>query len=106
MLRGRPVLRRGVDILIQRRQVIDHLTRDLRQAVGKSHAMLATRFGTAVARLDALSPLKILGRGYAIVQTAEGHLVKSWSDVALEDTVGVKLSAGSLICTVAKRIEP
>lgn len=46
--------------------------------------------------LEALSPLKVLTRGYAIVTGAGGHVVASPADVAVGDEVAVRLAGGSI----------
>ena len=53
--------------------------------------------------LDGLSPLAILGRGYAIVQTVpDGTVVKRARDVSAGDQVSAKLADGRLLCDVRK----
>ena len=54
------------------------------------------RFGLAAAALDALSPLAVLQRGYAIAQDASGKPIRKASSVAVGDSVRVRLSQGSL----------
>ncbi len=51
-------------------------------------------------KLDALSPLKIMSRGYLFAKKDDGIIVKSVSDVSLGDTIHLKLSDGSADCTV------
>ncbi|QHT60446.1 exodeoxyribonuclease VII large subunit [Paenibacillus lycopersici] len=52
-------------------------------------------------QLDALSPLKVMSRGYSLVYDEHGtKLVKSVSDVQPGDLVKVKLSDGQLECQV------
>jgi exodeoxyribonuclease VII large subunit len=60
-----------------------------------------TRLQGAAGKLDALSPLAILARGYAICQDARGHIVTDASRVAAGDPVSVRLSQGSLDCRVS-----
>ncbi|MRS11606.1 MAG: exodeoxyribonuclease VII large subunit [Actinobacteria bacterium] len=55
---------------------------------------------TAAARLDDLSPLAILGRGYAVCYGAEGAVVRSVSDVSAGERVRVRLARGNLGCIV------
>ena len=51
--------------------------------------------------LDALSPLRIMSRGYSLVyDEAEQKLVKSIEDVQLGDLVNVRVSDGQLQCQV------
>ena len=52
------------------------------------------------ASLDALSPLKVLGRGYAIARRADGKAVVSTGDVAPGDKLNLTLSDGSVDCRV------
>ncbi len=48
------------------------------------------------ATLDAFSPLKTLNRGYAIVQTVNGRVVRSIKDVTTGETIDVTLSDGTI----------
>ncbi len=57
------------------------------------------RFRQAAAKLDALSPLKVLGRGYAMA-TREEQLVRSITQLEVGDTVTVSLSDGTAQCRV------
>ena len=52
------------------------------------------------ASLDALSPLKVLSRGYAIALDAEGRAVKDARGVAVGERLTVKLNSGALGCRV------
>ena len=54
------------------------------------------RLALAAASLDALSPLGVLQRGYAIAQDASGKLVRDASSVAQGDAVNVRLAKGRL----------
>ena len=54
------------------------------------------RLGLAAASLDALSPLGVLQRGYAIAQDASGRLLRDASTVAQGDAVSVRLAKGKL----------
>ena len=61
------------------------------------------RFARLAASLDALSPLKVLGRGYAMVQNESGGVVKSSQQVEVGDRVRVQLGQGNLRCLVEER---
>ena len=50
--------------------------------------------------LSKLDPNNILLRGYSVVQTTEGSIVKSWKDVDREDVVSVLLSEGKLTAQI------
>lgn len=57
------------------------------------------------AALDAMSPLKVLGRGYAMAQGPSGAILRSWRDTAAGETVTVTLGEGGFVCTVDKPYE-
>lgn len=61
------------------------------------------KFAQLTAALDALSPLKVLGRGYAMVQAADGTLLKSSEQVRIGDNIRVQLGQGSLACSVEEK---
>lgn len=52
--------------------------------------------GRSAAALDALSPLKVLGRGYSIVRDEKGHVVASSSSVSVGDDIEVMLGDGRI----------
>ena len=58
------------------------------------------RLGLAAASLDALSPLSVLQRGYAIAQNADGTLLRDAKLVSSGDKVRVRLSKGSIRASV------
>lgn len=54
------------------------------------------------AALDAMSPLKVLGRGYSIAQREDGKVLSSVQDIALGSTFTLRLSDGALGCRAEK----
>ncbi|HEX7671555.1 MAG TPA: exodeoxyribonuclease VII large subunit [Polyangiaceae bacterium] len=52
--------------------------------------------GEVIAGLDALSPLAVLSRGYAIATTSEGRAVRSASEVEAGDELSIRLHEGRL----------
>ncbi|MEA4895991.1 MAG: exodeoxyribonuclease VII large subunit, partial [Oscillospiraceae bacterium] len=58
------------------------------------------RYIRFAASLDALSPLKVLSRGYSILSDADGNAVTDAAAVSPGDRLGVYLSRGALKCTV------
>ena len=58
------------------------------------------RLGLAAASLDALSPLGVLQRGYAIAQDASGKLLRDAAAVAQGDAISVRLAKGKLSARV------
>lgn len=79
---------------------LDFLTRSFehsaKTALQDAHAQLSA----LAAKLDALSPLKVLSRGYAMARTDGGRLVTSVADVCKGDTLYMDMCDGTLVCMV------
>lgn len=58
------------------------------------------RFSALAASLDAMSPLKVLGRGYAMAQSEDGGILKSYRDTAAGERVSVTLGEGGFSAIV------
>jgi exodeoxyribonuclease VII large subunit len=67
------------------------LTASARKHLGERHREASGLAG----RLDAMSPLKVLARGYAIATRADGHAIRDAGEVARGDRVHVRVGAGS-----------
>lgn len=86
--------------ILDRRLQLDHVQQ---RALAAARGQMDARerwFTQLTASLDALSPLKVLGRGYAMAQTADGAVLKSSGQVEIGDSIRVQLGQGSLHCTV------
>ena len=83
-----------------RRLQLDYM-QDKMTAAARTHwDREARRFAGTVAKLDALSPLKVLGRGYAMARTEEGGILRSSAQVRPGDRIELRLAQGSLGCRV------
>jgi exodeoxyribonuclease VII large subunit len=60
-------------------------------------------FAEVASKLEALSPLGVLGRGYSLAWSAQGKLLRSSDEVEVGDAVRVDLARGRLHCRVEKR---
>lgn len=87
-------------IIGRRREVVaryrQHLISSVRARLQKEHS----RLELAAGRLDALSPLAILQRGYAICKDERGAILRDAASVSLGDRVAVNLAKGGLDCRV------
>jgi exodeoxyribonuclease VII large subunit len=83
----------------QRVQRVDELTARLPEAARRLVERLGLRLSATAGRLDAISPLKVLGRGYAIA-TSGGRVLTKSSQVKKGDAVRVRLHEGELSCEV------
>jgi exodeoxyribonuclease VII large subunit len=118
----------GRSLVTGRREALSRMQRRLafqhpRAVVGRERAelsrlrdRLATVWSTAFerrvadlqragVRLDALSPLKVLARGYAIATRDDGRAVRSAGDVAAGDVIHVRVRDARLDATV-QRVQP
>ncbi len=60
-------------------------------------------FGEVASKLEALSPLSVLGRGYSLAWSAQGKLLRSSDEAEVGDAVRLDLARGRLYCRVEKR---
>ena len=106
-------LREKLETLSQKRVMTDHMAyvQDKRmelvhvqQRLGDLAAGQLARkrqgFAALAASLDAMSPLKVLGRGYAMAQNEAGQILKSYRDAAPGDRMSVTLGEGGLTARV------
>jgi exodeoxyribonuclease VII large subunit len=102
---------RGLERHEPRRRLAEATTRltaavgRLRAGVSRRQSREAARFGALAGRLDTLSPLAVLGRGYALCWNADRTaIIRTTDAVELGDAVRVTLAGGELDCAVrAKR---
>lgn len=79
---------------------LDATVADLGPASERALAARGERLTRVLGRLEALSPLKVLGRGYAVVRDEEGHVVASKDAVAPGDRVTVRVADGRFAARV------
>ena len=99
-LSGRPVLRSPLASLESRRQSLELLKNQLLAAQNRRLAGERQRFIAQVGKLDAMSPMKVLTRGYAMVAKEDGTIVRSVSDVKPRQPIAVRVSDGTIVATV------
>jgi len=96
----RRVLQNPTAYLDQKRLELDSVHNAL---ISRYERLLNTKKQAYVrdaASLDALSPLKVLSRGYAIATDGEGRPISSSDDVNVGDALKLSLSRGALMCSV------
>jgi exodeoxyribonuclease VII large subunit len=71
------------------------------QAMNNRNRDSKHRLGVAIRQLDALSPLKIMQRGYSLIYDAKGKkLINSLDQVQLGDPITIRVTDGRLECQV------
>jgi len=83
-------------------QWVNELRRRLPQAMLRQQERKRTALGKNAGLLHAVSPLAVLGRGYAIVQQKNGDIVRDSTDVQLGENISITLAQGGIDCEVKK----
>ena len=74
--------------------LLDHESRMLATLMQRAVAQKKQRFAHLAAALDAMSPLKVLSRGYSMTFDAQGHVVRSVRTLSCGDRITVRLADG------------
>lgn len=104
-LAQRPVLRSPGVLLRDRAQRLDEALTALGDRAHNALKVRRIHLDKWFRLLGNLSPYRVLARGYAIVETAEGKIIKSVSGVRPGHMLGVRLSDGRL-ATEVKKVTP
>jgi exodeoxyribonuclease VII large subunit len=77
-------------------QTLDDLNRSAANAVKNILARTKDKAAASAARLENLSPLKVLGRGYSVTTGASGAVLKDSRSASAGDTVFTRLAKGAI----------
>ncbi len=102
-LASRRVLRSADAFLQDKRQSLDLLQAELFHAEERNIANAREHFGCKASSLDAMSPLKVLGRGFSLVRKADGTVLREAEQAAIDDTLDITLARGALRCRVTEK---
>lgn len=98
-LAGKRVMKDQLAYVQDRRMLLTHLHQRLGDLSGRAVADKRQAFVALASSLDAMSPLKVLRRGYAVAKNENG-ILKSYRDAPVGSHIEVTLGEGSLQCTV------
>ena len=102
-LSERPVLRSPEGSLQQKELLLELLRQRLERAAAAAVEKRQRQFAALSGRLDALSPLKVLARGYAVA-TRQEQVLHSVAQLSPGEEIRLRLSDGTALCAV-ERIE-
>ena len=102
-LKKRRVLQTPMAYVDSKRAEFDYVKDKLIAAADRSNSAKRRDFVRLAASLDAMSPLKVLGRGYAIATDIRGELVRSIYDVKPDDKLRLCVNDGIIKCRVEER---
>ena len=100
-----PALKSPAGYLEQRGQALELLKNRLLSAQNNGISRRKQQYIALAAKLDAMSPLKVLTRGYAMAQTADGTVLRSVGQVEPGERITVSLQDGKLSATVTEKEE-
>ena len=99
-LAAKRVLTDPMAVIQDKRQLLDYMQKDLCHTISGRLAGPRRQTAALAASLDAMSPLKVLGRGFALVTDESGAPVRRAADVPVGSRVRARLSEGALLCRV------
>lgn len=103
-LAARRPFARPFDALRQRAERLDDLERRINGSARQRFAEAGAKLAAAATALDALSPLRVLERGYSLTTHAHGTVVRSAIDVRVGDRINTRLRDGS-VQSLVERVE-
>lgn len=100
-----PALRSPMGYIEQRGKGLELLKNRLIAAQNQQLTQKNSRYIAAVSKLDAMSPLKVLSRGYAMAQRENGEILRSVRQAEIGERLELSLSDGKLRATVMDKEE-
>jgi exodeoxyribonuclease VII large subunit len=104
-LAGKRVLTNPLASVEDKRLLLDHIQRELGHAAQVRLAGPRRELTALAASLDAMSPLKVLGRGFAMVTDQEGRPLRRAADIHPGEQITARLAEGRLLCRVEACIQ-
>ena len=101
-IRNKRILQDPSSFLDMRKQILDTLSDHMDAALQIIFADKRESFIREAAALDAMNPLKVLLRGYAVVSKEDGTLIRSVKQIVPEQKIELRLNDGSAACKVLK----
>ena len=105
VLSASPALKSPTGYLEQKQKTLELLKNRLISAQNQNISRKSARYVALTAKLDAMSPLKVLTRGYAMAQTEDGSVLRSVEQVDLGQRITVSLNDGTISATVMDKKE-
>jgi exodeoxyribonuclease VII large subunit len=97
-LAQRRVFRRPLDRVRERMERTDEWEERAGRAIRRRWELAGERLASLVDRLESLSPLAVLARGYSMtVRRDDGSVVRDASSLAIGDRIATRLASGSVV---------
>ena len=99
-IKNKRVLQSPLNYIQDKRMILDFQQKQLNNHMHQSLSAQRQRFVRLVSGLDAMSPLKVLARGYSMTKNEKGHVIIDASAVQPGDLIHVTLHQGQIDATV------
>lgn len=87
----------------EKQQKLAYAVKQLRKAIGQKQERLQLKLAQSMHLLDTVSPLKTLGRGYAVIRNKNGEIIHSVDGADTDDCLTGQLADGQLLLTVTDK---
>ena len=94
------VLKSPINYINDRRLQVDYVQHRLTAAFSETVQRKHRRFASLTAKLDAMSPLKVLARGYSMASDGQGTLLRSVKQIKPGDRLTIRFADGSAAAVV------
>ncbi|MDD4297498.1 MAG: exodeoxyribonuclease VII large subunit [Ruminiclostridium sp.] len=95
-----PSLRHPLDRLNQLHIELEQLNKHMGNSMKRVFESAKNKLSVVCGKMDALSPLMVLSRGYSITRSSEKEIIKSISGVKPGDMLEITVTDGNMICSV------
>jgi exodeoxyribonuclease VII large subunit len=99
-LANRRVIRAPLEQIRELTQYVDELHQRASRAVQQNRIAAQQKIAVAAGKLESLSPLAILGRGYSVTQNENGEVVRSTESLHVGDKIVSTIASGKIISRV------
>ncbi len=97
------IFRQPLSLIRDYERRLDDLKEDLQKSLETKFALQRTQLQGIAGRLESLSPLGVLARGYSLTQNSSGQVISSIDQVSEGDEIVTRLHQGSFISRVEKK---
>ena len=90
------------NIIAEKREALERIKKDFRESVKRRFREKEQRLDFAMERLEILSPVRLLRRGYGILEKEDGKLIRGARDVQKGDVITAVLADGRIRAKVTE----
>ncbi len=101
-LASRPAFRQPLQRIRDLEQRLDNSAERLKRVMNQRVVQSSERIVSLAARLESLSPLNVLTRGYSLTHKSGGELVRSATEVEAGDLLRTRVADGEILSRVVK----